>query len=171
MYFNNIKSRGFTLIELLVVIAIIGMLSSVVLASLNSARSKGRDARRLSDVQQLQTALEMYYNDHNSYPIHGWGDSSGSGTWNALQNDLLSYISKLPKDPLNTGGRPYSGGYTIAYYASGYGGSGDWYMIVFRLENSPNKIESQDGVTACNNHLFHYGNGSNGIVTVGGSCG
>ncbi len=56
------SSRGFTLIELLVVIAIIGILSSVVLVSLNSARSKGKDARVVSDVQQVRTALESGYN-------------------------------------------------------------------------------------------------------------
>lgn len=66
---NTKLNRGFTLIELLVVIAIIGILSSVVLASLNSARSKGRDARRVSDLKQLQLALELWY-DANSqeYP-------------------------------------------------------------------------------------------------------
>ncbi|QSH39707.1 type II secretion system protein [Candidatus Kaiserbacteria bacterium] len=59
---NRQKSqRGFTLIELLVVIAIIGMLSSVVLASLNSARESARDARRLADIRQIQTALELRF--------------------------------------------------------------------------------------------------------------
>ena len=58
---DHTSLRGFTLIELLVVIAIIGILSSVVLASLNSARQKGRDAKRISDVKQLQLALELYY--------------------------------------------------------------------------------------------------------------
>src|SRR3989344_2634994 len=62
-------TRGFTLIELLVVVAIIGLLSSVVLASLNGARVKGRDARRLADVKQIQLALELYYDDSdNKYP-------------------------------------------------------------------------------------------------------
>lgn len=54
-------ARGFTLIELLVVIAIIGILSSVVVASLNGARKKARDARRVDDVKQLQLALELYF--------------------------------------------------------------------------------------------------------------
>ena len=85
--------RGFTLIELLVVIAIIGILSSIVLASLNSARKKGRDARRVSDVKQLQLALELYYDSTGSYP-------DGTVYATALA-DLTSnsFISALPSDP------------------------------------------------------------------------
>jgi len=60
--------RGFTLIELLVVIAIIGILSSVVLASLNTARSKGNDAAAMSDLDGIRTQAQLYYSDHtNSY--------------------------------------------------------------------------------------------------------
>ena len=55
----KIKQRGFTLIELLVVIAIIGLLSTMAVVSLNSARGKARDARRVSDVKQLSTLIEM----------------------------------------------------------------------------------------------------------------
>ncbi|MDO8561734.1 MAG: type II secretion system protein [bacterium] len=54
-----IKRRGFTLIELLVVIAIIGILSTVVLASLNTARQKGRDARRLEDLKSIANAIAI----------------------------------------------------------------------------------------------------------------
>jgi len=81
------STRGFTLIELLVVIAIIGILSSVVLASLNSARQKGRDTRRVSDIRQLQLALELAYDADAEYP-----DALSS-----LATD--GYISVVPTDP------------------------------------------------------------------------
>ncbi|MDO8576520.1 MAG: type II secretion system protein [bacterium] len=65
MYKNN-NQKGFTLIELLVVIAIIGLLSSVVLASLNGARNKGADAAIKSDLRSAQSQAELFYDDTNN---------------------------------------------------------------------------------------------------------
>ena len=62
------QKKGFTLIELLVVVAIIGLLSTLSIVALNTARAKARDARRVSDVKQIQTALELCYNDTGDYP-------------------------------------------------------------------------------------------------------
>ncbi len=91
-------ARGFTLIELLVVIAIIGVLSSVVLASLNGARKKGRDARRMSDVKQLKLALELYYNDNNQYPSVAAPNVGALIT--ALAPALTpTHIRTIPQDP------------------------------------------------------------------------
>lgn len=60
--------RGFTLVELLIVILVIGLVGSLAAVAVNSARSKQRDASRLSNVRQLQSALEDYFNETNAYP-------------------------------------------------------------------------------------------------------
>ena len=67
----NNKTKGFTLIELLVVIAIIAILSTVVMTSLSTARVKGRDARRLRDIDELQKSLNLYYDTCGGYPLLG----------------------------------------------------------------------------------------------------
>ena len=86
----KLNKKGFTLIELLVVIAIIAVLASIVLVSLNTARVKGRDARRLADIKSIQNALELYYD-------------STSGTYPTALTGLAStYIPAVPKDPNGT---------------------------------------------------------------------
>ena len=108
------NNRGFTLIELLVVIAIIGILSSVVLASLNSARAKARDANRSASIKQVQTALELYYDSNGSYP------SSGDVVLDtALTGPLTpTYISKIPTSPSTGTYRYYNASQNPAtYYA------------------------------------------------------
>ncbi len=87
---NSSRQRGFTLIELLVVIAIIGILASIILASLNTARAKGRDAKRVSDIKQIQLALELYYDANGQYPATIY-----------TNNPLVAggYLSSMPYDP------------------------------------------------------------------------
>jgi prepilin-type N-terminal cleavage/methylation domain-containing protein len=82
------RKKGFTLIELLVVIAIIGILASVVLASLNSARKKSRDARRVADIKQIQLALELYFDSKSTYP-------------DVTSKLAPTYIAAVPADPLD----------------------------------------------------------------------
>lgn len=109
-FYTKHKSAGFTLIELLVVIAIIGLLASIVLVSLNSARAKARDVRRMSDLKQLQLALEMYFDSSSAYSLTSgswWGvcanggskDTSGANAY--IPGLTPNYISVLPVDPLN----------------------------------------------------------------------
>jgi general secretion pathway protein G len=105
---ENMNKKGFTLIELLVVIAIIGLLSTLAVVALSSARTKGRDAVRVSDAKNLQMALELYYNDNNAYPT-GTNVVLGEGTVNCLDNTGFVaaadcthapiYMQALPKDP------------------------------------------------------------------------
>ncbi|OHA19624.1 MAG: hypothetical protein A2836_03105 [Candidatus Taylorbacteria bacterium RIFCSPHIGHO2_01_FULL_45_63] len=98
------NSRGFTLIELLVVISIIGLLSSVVLASLTSARVKARDAKRKATLHQLATANELYFNDVGSYPwFNGWVHNSAP----SFGGLVPAYISTVPYDPLYPGDSNY----------------------------------------------------------------
>lgn len=96
------KNKGFTLIELLVVIAIIGLLASVVLLALNSARQKARDAKRLADVRQFASALELYFNDKSSYPTVGFNGASPTvmTTQNMTAAGLVpTYIGVIPAAP------------------------------------------------------------------------
>jgi prepilin-type N-terminal cleavage/methylation domain-containing protein len=112
MYLSSFKknSNGFTLIELLVVVAIIGLLASIVLASVNSARLKGDTAKRVSDLREIQTALEMYYNDYSAYPStpgNAWQSqcsSWGSFASNAVIPGLVpTYMPSFPADPTMSG--------------------------------------------------------------------
>ncbi len=90
---NN--KQGFTLIELLVVIAIIGLLSTLSILALNTARARARDVKRVADVKQIQTALEMYYNEFGQYPAAVTpGTPIGTGT--------NVYLKITPKPPIPT---------------------------------------------------------------------
>ncbi len=101
------KSRGFTLIELLVVVTILGLLASIVLTSLASARVKSRDAKRQGDLQEMQKALELYNTQNGSYPNPNVACSVGTGDvfssslcWSTLIP--TAYIPSMPIDPQNT---------------------------------------------------------------------
>ncbi|NCN59039.1 hypothetical protein COW99_04910 [Candidatus Roizmanbacteria bacterium CG22_combo_CG10-13_8_21_14_all_38_20] len=66
----NVHKKGFTLIELLVVISIIGLLAATGLTSFTSAMVRARDARRRTDIKQISTALQLYYDSYGTYPPH-----------------------------------------------------------------------------------------------------
>lgn len=100
-------AHGFTLIELLVVIAIIGLLSSVVMSSLNSARGKGQEAKRKGDMHSLIQGIALYRNDHTEYPplrpaLPG-GCTSSTCVANMGQDLVPKYMPALPADPVKKG--------------------------------------------------------------------
>jgi len=89
---KQVNRKGFTLIELLVVIAIIGVLSTLAVVALGSARIKARDAKRVADVRQIMSALELYYNDANRYP-----SSITEGA--AIATNSVTYMNSVPGNP------------------------------------------------------------------------
>ncbi len=84
---NNKYSKGFTLLELLVVIIIIGLLAAIIMASVNSARAKGRDTKRITEMKSMVDALAIYYSANGSYP-----KTCNSGSCVLVP----TYISKFP---------------------------------------------------------------------------
>lgn len=135
------STTGFTLIELLVVIAIIGILSSVVLASLNTARQKGRDTRRISDIKQLQLALELYYDVNGGYPTAAkfYGPSTDTSSLVGA-----GYISVIPADPGSTTACETGGEASCYRYAALGASTCSSYHLGTTLEVSGNSAFSSD---------------------------
>jgi prepilin-type N-terminal cleavage/methylation domain-containing protein len=123
---SNLQQKGFTLIELLVVIAIIGILSSVVLASMNTARKKGRDARRRQDLKAMQVALELVFDasSPNAYPA-----AAAAATISATHIST-TYMSKVPTDPTS--------GYSYQYASTATGS----YCLGAKLENDATGVDA-----------------------------
>jgi prepilin-type N-terminal cleavage/methylation domain-containing protein len=130
------KYQGFTLIELLVVVAIIGLLSTLSILALNTARARARDAKRVADVKQVQTALEMYFNDVGSYPsdasiTHGLPIYSANGV----------YLKAIPTPPTPVDGSSCPAtqpDYTYDYTSAT--GAGGTYTINYCLGAAVNNI-------------------------------
>ena len=120
------KSWGFTLIEMLVVLSILGVIAAVLFSAINpfAHLSKSNDARRKSDLEAMQHALELYYQDNSRYP------ASSADFKLYINNVTLAwgtawqpYIRALPKDPLLTNSYVYyspasSNGQTYYLYAN-----------------------------------------------------
>lgn len=96
---------GFTLIELLVAIVIIGIIATLTTLALTSARANARDVRRISDLKQIASALELYYADNNSYPTLITG---GNTLVNPNDNSKV-YMKKIPSDPSTSTSYAYYG--------------------------------------------------------------
>lgn len=132
----NNKQKGFSLVELLIVIAVIVALSLISIFALNEQRIKARDAKRLSDIRQIRTALEFYYSDFQEYPITEQKISLGTARYKKLCSKQeggfvpittdcsqeTTYIADIPADPAEL--RQYF-----------YQGNADGYDLQFSTEH------------------------------------
>lgn len=150
------SQKGFTLIEILIVVAIVAIIGTLSAVAVNSARSKQRDATRLANVRQMQSALEDYFKENNAYPIGEFlplgdatqsaclgvtgfhGDCSGeSGT--IMRNVPATFDNGL--DDVVTCGEPKRNAF--CYTVLNEGAS---YVVHFELENGLGRVGLQKGV-------------------------
>ena len=128
----NQKRSGFTLIEILVVVTIIALLTAIGMVSYASANRNSRDAKRLTDVEQIRAALEMYRADQGGYPLLiTFGDplSYGSNT----------YMSRIPQDPKDPS---YSYSYT-------YNSANDYTLTIYSEKEGENRCFGPLGEKDC----------------------
>jgi prepilin-type N-terminal cleavage/methylation domain-containing protein len=126
------KQLGFTLIEFLIVMVIIIILASISVIALNGQRTKARDAKRISDIRQIRTALEFYFSDEGEYPvtpqpiilgISGIEKLCSKAEGGFVPTDTICnaesiYMAQVPRDPLPDQKFIYSGevdGYDINF--------------------------------------------------------
>ena len=146
--FANSNSSGLTLIELLVVMVILGILATVGFGQYRTSQIKARDAQRKGDLDNIARALEMYYNDHESYPLSSngkiqveldvlnWGD--------AFDTDDVVYMKTLPSDPVSD--------YDYCYESDA---DGSLYKLYAKLEN---ENDDDTGDYSCNSDDdYNYG--------------
>ncbi len=150
------KKKGFTLIEILIVVAIIAIIGTLAVLAVNSARSKQRDATRLSNVRQMQSALEDYFNENNEYPggeLMPLGDPSISkclgatgfaGDCTADKSTIIRVVPNTYEAGLKgivTCGDPARNAFCYTQLEEGAK-----YVIHFELENGLSTVNLQEGV-------------------------
>ena len=150
----NGRNKGFTLIELLVVISIIGLLSSIVLASLQSAKQKANAASVVEGMNQLKNAFELYKTDTGHYPNEGVPSVKDSlGWWG--EGDPISYLSSVLNykyiSSIKNNGSAYPGwGSTpVSVYVTG----GDWYLY---YEDASDSYYATCGGIKLKGYLFEF---------------
>ncbi|MES3030888.1 MAG: prepilin-type N-terminal cleavage/methylation domain-containing protein [Patescibacteria group bacterium] len=152
------NKKGFSLIELMIVIAIIAILTGIITANFTQSKSRARDAKRVSDMAQLQLSLALFFDRCNGYPV------VNGITVNQLTTDLEhvscpdginfgTYISVIPHPPVG-------GDATFYKYVS----NGTDYILSVDLEDNSSALEDDIDGTAtmgaaevqCDDVAFNY---------------
>jgi prepilin-type N-terminal cleavage/methylation domain-containing protein len=144
----SLSSRrpGFTLVELLVVVSIIGFLATLAMVSVSVSAKKARDARRRTDLRQIQKAVELYNDENQSYPntsgnwygtCSSYGSKGVTGSGGYVPDLAPTYIPILPVDP-----RPYAkpGGPPCSSLSQG--------CYIYRSDGASYKVAASCGVEA-----------------------
>lgn len=145
------NEKGFTLIELLVVIAIIGLLATISVVILNGARQKGRDAKRVSDVNVMRAALEQYWLEKAAYPSANTPIDLGVGDASVLTSNGFEavptgnvYLARVPIGASSGEFYKYvstiQAGYSIQFtteQATAYGPAGTYYSHASGVDTDP----------------------------------
>jgi len=159
----NQKKKAFTLIELLVVIAIIGILAILAVVALQQARQNARDSKRMADMKQLQTALELFFNENGRYPTtEEW--NSGTITSSSSQEVFMYNIPTAPT-PADGDCQPASNTYT--YIPST---NGDTYTIDFCTGKQVSDL-SQGAKQMTPGGIIFASSGTGGEETPAWACG
>jgi prepilin-type N-terminal cleavage/methylation domain-containing protein len=150
------EKKGFTLIEILIVVAIIAILASIVLVGLGPTQQSGRDARRLSDLHEVQNVVELYYNECGFYP----SVAAAAGVCPTASNintyaDMTAAITGTPATGANSLPNDPTSGKT--YFYESYGTTATSYVLGATLENANNSVYNgytwngniPNGMTSC----------------------
>lgn len=129
------ERKGFTLIEILIVVAIIAILASVVLVGLGPTQQAGRDARRISDLREVQNGLELYFNRCGFYPGQA-APASGACTFTAAPADWAALTTVLTTSGIGVTNVPNDPNTNQSYVYGSTDGSG--YVMGAKLENAAN---------------------------------
>ncbi|MEK7571376.1 MAG: type II secretion system protein GspG [Patescibacteria group bacterium] len=155
--------KGFTLIEILVIIAVLGVLASAVLFVLNPMDQirKSNDAKRKASLGQVQSALELYYQDTGRYPASSSNFqlyiNNVTISWG---NSWMPYMSKLPTDP--------TFGKTFVYYSPA-SSNGQTYYLYANLERGAKDAQVCNAGNACTS-ITSGGAGAPSATACGGTC-
>lgn len=164
------QKAGFTLIEIIVVSAVVFLMATVAYAAINISKARSRDARRLGDMKQIVTALDIYYDQFGHYPDpHSYKPSVSNCGGYDISSDAQPFLDPLltagilsqsPTDPLNSGNcspGPSGTVYAYQYYAAGTNGcpadKGNYYVLGVRyMETSFGQSYSGSPGFSCGNH-------------------